>query len=239
MKRNWFTQKDINHAENALKRFQVNHSGQSQFYELCFAICSPQIPIEANIEFNERLKDIDFYNQGCPMPQLIKMCSRVRFKHRKARFLKEAREKWHTGEIRGRVRATLTAQQGLFDPKVMNLKMPNLKVTLKQHLLNTGSLHAREYLVENVPGLGYKTASHFLRNAFGVMDLAILDTHILQAMEKEGIWKRPEKFAMTRSHYLKLEEKLWGWAEELNVPIAVLDTIIFVKGSGCWYDQLR
>jgi hypothetical protein len=37
---------------------------------------------------------------------------------------------------------------------------------------------AREFLVENVKGIGYKEASHFLRNV-GVFRFAILDKHII------------------------------------------------------------
>ena len=40
----------------------------------------------------------------------------------------------------------------------------------------------REFLVKNVRGLGYKTASHFLRN-MGAQNLAVIDTHVLKFME--------------------------------------------------------
>jgi N-glycosylase/DNA lyase len=39
---------------------------------------------------------------------------------------------------------------------------------------------AREWLVKNIDGYGYKEASHFLRNTGYGLELAILDRHILR-----------------------------------------------------------
>src|SRR5512141_2374129 len=44
----------------------------------------------------------------------------------------------------------------------------------------------REWLVHNVNGLGWKEASHFLRN-IGHRDLAILDRHILRNLRRHGV----------------------------------------------------
>ena len=41
---------------------------------------------------------------------------------------------------------------------------------------------AREWLVKNIKGYGYKEASHFLRNV-GITDFAILDRHILKNLK--------------------------------------------------------
>ena len=44
---------------------------------------------------------------------------------------------------------------------------------------------ARGWLVRNVKGLGYKEASHFLRN-IGFKNLAIIDFHIIDLLERYG-----------------------------------------------------
>ena len=44
-------------------------------------------------------------------------------------------------------------------------------------------MELREWLVKNVKGLGYKEASHFLRNIGKSEDLAILDRHILKNLQ--------------------------------------------------------
>ena len=46
-----------------------------------------------------------------------------------------------------------------------------------------GEHEERDWLVENIKGLGYKEASHFLRN-IGCQDLAIIDFHIVDLLER-------------------------------------------------------
>ncbi len=67
-------------------------------------------------------------------------------------------------------------------------------------------LDAREWLVKNVKGIGYKEASHFLRNT-GFEDVAILDRHILKVMSDHGLINSIPK-SLTRKRYLELEERL-------------------------------
>ena len=49
------------------------------------------------------------------------------------------------------------------------------------------SFELREWLVKNVIGLGYKEASHFLRNIGKNDGLAILDRHILRNLNRLGV----------------------------------------------------
>jgi len=87
----------------------------------------------------------------------------------------------------------------------------------------------REWLVRNIRGIGYKEASHFLRNV-GYEDYAILDYHILDLLEKEGIIKRPK--TLTRKKYLEIEEKLRKIARRLGMNLAELDLYLWYKETG-------
>ena len=58
-----------------------------------------------------------------------------------------------------------------------------------------GPVAAREWLVENIKGLGYKEASHFLRNIGLGEELAILDRHILKNLAASGRDRRSPQFA--------------------------------------------
>ncbi|MCD6222175.1 MAG: DNA lyase, partial [Thermoplasmata archaeon] len=49
-----------------------------------------------------------------------------------------------------------------------------------QRLNGMDAIKAREWLVKNIKGYGYKEASHFLRNIGKGFELAILDRHILK-----------------------------------------------------------
>ncbi len=50
---------------------------------------------------------------------------------------------------------------------------------------------AREWLVKNIKGFGYKEASHFLRN-IGFTDVAIIDFHIIDLLARNRLIKKPK-----------------------------------------------
>jgi N-glycosylase/DNA lyase len=88
----------------------------------------------------------------------------------------------------------------------------------------------REFLVKNIKGIGYKEASHFLRNV-GYFDLAILDRHILNLMLENKIIKEKPK-SLNRKTYLDIEEKFDSLAKKANMSIAELDFYMFFMKAG-------
>jgi N-glycosylase/DNA lyase len=84
----------------------------------------------------------------------------------------------------------------------------------------------REFLVKNIKGLGYKEASHFLRNV-GFHDVAIIDRHILRFMEQQKLIKKIPK-VITRKQYLECEKIL----SSFNIPLDKLDLIIWQQMTG-------
>lgn len=83
---------------------------------------------------------------------------------------------------------------------------------------------ARERLVKEVHGYGYKEASHFLRN-IGFDDVAIIDRHISRFLFEKGLVK-PRK-TITKKVYLECEEALEKIAADLGLTLAELDLYIF------------
>src|SRR5438093_13545617 len=65
----------------------------------------------------------------------------------------------------------------------------------------------REWLVENVKGLGYKEASHFLRNIGLGEGFAILDRHILRNLHRLGVITEIP-VSITKKRYMKNETNL-------------------------------
>lgn len=89
---------------------------------------------------------------------------------------------------------------------------------------------AREWLVKHVKGLGYKEASHFLRNV-GYTDVAIIDRHVLRVMERYGLIENiPE--TLSRKRYLELERILQGVATDLGITLAELDLYLWYLETG-------
>lgn len=87
----------------------------------------------------------------------------------------------------------------------------------------------REWIVKNVKGLGYKEASHFLRN-IGFDDLAIIDFHIMDILECHGIVKRPK--TMTPKRYLEMESVLRKLATTAGMSLAELDLYLWWMETG-------
>jgi len=89
---------------------------------------------------------------------------------------------------------------------------------------------AREWLTENVDGIGWKEASHFLRNV-GFEDVAILDRHILALMREQGLIEQVPR-TLTRRRYLEIEEKLRELAEKVDLSLAELDLYMWYLKTG-------
>ena len=89
---------------------------------------------------------------------------------------------------------------------------------------------ARDWLVENVKGVGYKESSHFLRNV-GFDNLAILDRHVLSVLhEYELIDEVPR--SLTCGRYLEIEEKLVELSEKLGLTLGELDLYLWYLKTG-------
>lgn len=89
---------------------------------------------------------------------------------------------------------------------------------------------AREWLVENVKGLGYKEASHFLRNT-GHFGVAILDRHILRLMAEHSLIPEVPK-TITPKRYAAMEKILDGLSDKLDVPPGILDFYLWYMRTG-------
>lgn len=88
----------------------------------------------------------------------------------------------------------------------------------------------REFLVKNIKGLGYKEASHFLRN-IGCRNLAILDRHILKNLQKfKVIDKIPEN--LNKKDYLSIEGKFYKFSKKIDIPMDELDLLFWSMETG-------
>lgn len=125
----------------------------------------------------------------------------VRFNHRKGEYICLAKNMFSSRSLR----ATLTSF--------------------------TNPAAAREWLVENVKGLGYKEASHFLRNIGLGEDLSILDRHILKNLALLGVIKEVPS-SPTKKMYLEIERKMIAFSKESKIPMGHLDLLLWYKEAG-------
>jgi len=104
--------------------------------------------------------------------------------------------------------------------------------SLKNQIQNFDSIFdLREWFVKNIKGLGYKEASHFLRNIGFGENIAILDRHILKNLYKIGIIKKIPS-SLSKKKYLEIEEKMRKFAKKIYIPLEHLDFVLWYKETG-------
>ena len=93
-------------------------------------------------------------------------------------------------------------------------------------------LERRDWLVQEkgIKGLGYKEASHYLRNV-GFTGYAILDKHVLNCLAELKIVDEP-KPPNTRAKYLMIEEKLKKLTEMTRIDFDELDLVLWSMKTG-------
>lgn len=94
------------------------------------------------------------------------------------------------------------------------------------------SLARRDWLAreKRIKGLGYKEASHFLRN-IGYGGYGILDKHILRSLAEIGVIESPQPPA-TRARYLDTEERLRRFARDVRIDFDELDLVLWSMKTG-------
>ena len=89
----------------------------------------------------------------------------------------------------------------------------------------------REWLVKNIKGMGYKEASHFLRNIGLGEEISILDRHILRNLNAFGVIEEiPE--SLGRATYLRIEKEMADFADRIKIPLPHLDLLLWYKEAG-------
>lgn len=90
----------------------------------------------------------------------------------------------------------------------------------------------RDFLAlnRNIRGIGFKEASHFLRN-IGYKGYAILDKHVVNALCDLGVIGE-RKPPSNRKDYLEMEKKYKRYAERNGFDIDELDLLIWSEKTG-------
>lgn len=96
-------------------------------------------------------------------------------------------------------------------------------------LVKKDSKEAREWLSENIYGMGFKEASHYLRN-IGKRDIAIVDFHIVDLLEREGLIEKPK--TISKKIYLEIENVLKELGKKLGIDLAELDLYLWYMETG-------
>ncbi len=194
---------DIRARLSEFKHLGKEGSELDIFCELAFCLFTPQSKAKNCCASVESLVDKDLILNGSE-ELLCGELNYVRFKYTKAKNLILVRDIFQKN---GKLSIRPTLDQ-FPDPK-----------------------DAREWLVENVRGMGYKEASHFLRNIGKGEHLAILDRHILKNLVLLGMIDKIPR-SMSPKKYLEIESKMTVFAEDIKIPMEQLDLLLWYKETG-------
>ncbi len=81
-----------------------------------------------------------------------------------------------------------------------------------------------------VKGIGYKEASHYLRN-IGYRGYAILDKHILRTLYEAGVIDSPDP-PNAKKNYLVVEDRMRKFAEDIKIDFDELDLLLWSNKTG-------
>jgi len=102
---------------------------------------------------------------------------------------------------------------------------------IKEKLKEENPIELRNWIADNIKGLGLKEASHFLRNiGKSKNELAILDRHILRQLEKLKVIDKD--ITLNKKTYLELEQKMKEFSKQVNIPLDHLDLLFWKIESG-------
>ncbi|MDP2921040.1 MAG: N-glycosylase/DNA lyase [Candidatus Omnitrophota bacterium] len=196
--------KNKTQIKNRLRDFEDSYKKDDKhvFSELCFCLLTPQAEAVECDKAIKELKRTGLLYEGHPKA-ISPYIKAARFLNKKAEFIVNAR--------------------GLFKK--------NGCLRIKNCIDRNDIFKTREWLAENIKGMGYKEASHFLRNIGFGKNLAILDVHILKNLKNCGVINKIPKH-LTKKEYLKIENKLRSFCKKIKIPMDELDLLFWSKETG-------
>ena len=114
-----------------------------------------------------------------------------------------------------------------------NYLRANFNMALRKRLRSFADPHERrDWLAQEkeIKGLGYKEASHFLRNV-GIKGHAILDKHVMRCLAEVGV-VGTAKPPSNRRNYLEIEQLYLGFAKDIGINSDELDLVLWSMKTG-------
>lgn len=188
---------------------QLQNSSEARiFRELVFVLLTSQTEAKKAWKAAKELEKTDYLLKGSEenIAQVLRE-NEIQYEENKSQYIVENREK-------------------LSQPTLTN---PEKELKLKDRINPDNLQKTREELVEDLKGIGYKGASHFLRNIGYGDKFAILSGHTITSMNELGITvERPSN----REEYLETEQKFRELSEDLDIPVPELDLLLWSIKTG-------
>lgn len=188
-----------------LREFRETWEGGDEaiFKELCFCILTANASAQRGIKCIDNIGDLLFRGSISDLKKI--RCGGNRFPNKRSEFIVRTRD------------------------YIKN----DLGFRLKDKIKSLKDFHERRDFFANNPnikGLGYKEASHFLRN-IGFKGYAILDKHILKSLHEFGVIKNIER-PNTKKKYIEIENKMRAFSEKIGIDMDELDLLLWSRKTG-------
>ncbi len=193
--------------EKRLKEYKAtwkNGSNEDIHAELSFCILTPQSKARNAWTAITNMREAGVLFTGAE-EELVEYLNIVRFKNNKAKYLVTLREQ-------------MKDEKGNIITKDFFKKM---KTTEEK----------RQWIVDNIKGMAWKEAGHFLRNVGFGEDVAILDRHILKNLVKLEVISEVPK-TINKKNYLEIEEKMKDYCKEVGIPMDSFDLLLWYMEAG-------
>ena len=181
----------------------IKGNDEAIFAELAFCIFTPQSKALSCWKAINILNDKKLLFTASAK-EISKNINNVRFQNNKANFLVQARKQFTS----------------------------NGKLNIKKFLKSFDNpVTLRKWIIDNIKGIGYKEAGHFLRNIGLGLDLAILDRHILRNLKfYNAIDEIPS--TLTPKIYLETEQKMIDFCKDIKIPMSHMDLLMWAMQTG-------
>lgn len=143
-----------------------------------------------------------------------------------------AGEKEISERLKGRHRFYNTRAIYIYQTRNNLMEKYNLDLISLIKSFGDDKLELRKFFAETklIKGIGYKEASHFLRN-IGIMGYAILDKHILNTMCQFNILCEKPKVLKCQK-YVEIEIKLKNFSKTIGIDFDELDLLLWSEKTG-------
>jgi N-glycosylase/DNA lyase len=191
------------------------------WHELCRCILSSNVPYELALSAWSRLRDLGLIESEWMTVSTRSACyGRIAKELRRPIYLPKKKDGSYRKYRFPNVRARNIVDAALF----IYSQDRDLRRLLECFPSGT---EARDYLGKNLPGIGMKEASHFLRDIGYTDSLAIVDSHIISFLRKTGAIQIPCVSTLTPRLYRQFEKALQTISEDAGLNLAVLDMAIW------------
>lgn len=197
--------------ESRLKEFRGlrEASDERLFQELSFVIFSSQSSAKNSWNAAQRLGEKGLLEKDRETIAQVLRQEEIQYEERKADYIMSNRKK--------------LSQPSFNDPST------DLK--LRQQIRPKNLEKSRKWLAENIKGLSWKGASHFLRNTGYGKDFAILSSHTVSVLFDLEVIRASEP-PKKAEEYLEMEGKVQEFSREIDIDIQALDLVLWSMRTG-------